>query len=106
MSSSTEVSFIFPYLTTLEVVLGTGDLSSKFDVKVNDEKNFVGNQAMQVMNGLHVQQALNLFDRSILNLMIDRQMAYEEQRQSFSGGNHDDEYVAHNGLMLVIRHFR
>lgn len=104
MSSSTQVSFIFPYLTTLEVVTGTGSLAAKLGVAENEQAEFRGNQAMQIMNGLHVQQELNLFDRSILNLMIDRQLQYEESAldSKFDASKHEP----HEGLMIVVMHCR
>lgn len=104
MSSSTQVTFIFPYLTTLEVVTGTGNLANKLGVGVNKDSTFYGNQAMQIMNGLHVQQELSLFDRSILNLMIDRQLSYE--RSMTPPLTDVDDSEAHEGLMLVVRHCR
>lgn len=104
MSSSTEISFIFPYLTTLEVVTGSGSLANKLGVDANEEQTFLGSQAMQLMNGLHVQQELCLFDRSILNLMIDRQMDYDEKITTYERDSKD--HVPHEGLMLLVRHTR
>ena len=104
MSSSTQITFIFPYLTSLEVVTGTGSLANKLGVSANDQQEFRGSQAMQIMNGLHVQQELNLFDRSILNLMIERQVRHEEDAVSskFEASNHEQ----HEGLMVVVMHCR
>ena len=103
-TSSTQINFIFPFLSTYEITLGSGSLANKLGCNEMQEKTYNGQQALNIMTGLHVQEALSLFDRSIVNLMIDRQVRYEEDIVSgmFDASGHEP----HAGLMFVVHHFK
>lgn len=103
-TSSTQITFIFPFLSTYEVTLGSGSLANKLGCNEMQEKTYNGPQALNIMLGLHVQDALPLFDRSIVNLMIDRQVRYEED--IVSGMYDASGHEPHSGLMVVVHHFR
>lgn len=103
-TSSTQITFIFPFLSTYEVTLGSGSLANQLGCNEMQEKTYRGRQALDIMMGLRVQDALPLFDRSIVNLMVDRQLRYEEDIISslYDASGHE----SHAGLILVVHHFK
>lgn len=104
-TSSTQITFIFPFLSTYEVTLGSGSLANKLGCKEMQEKTYNGQQALSVMMGLNVQEALSLFDRGIVNLLVDRHLQREIQMlPPLTDPEECDDL--HAGLILVVHHFR
>lgn len=110
MSSSVEVTFSFSYLSSLEVVLGSGCLAHDFSISANTHKTFSGKEAFDLMQSDRVLSKLSRFDQAIVQLMIVQEEAHEQERIRLLPDA--DRYEArtdrdiHAGTYLTIRHCR
>lgn len=80
MSSSTTLTFIFPEMTTLEVSLGNSVVPSYLEIAENKDKTFSDIEALRLMQDSNVVGAMDRFDQSLLNLLIDRHVSREDVR--------------------------
>lgn len=108
MSSSTEITFSFSYLTSLEVVTGSSAVSDYMGVAANQKKTFSNKEALDLMQNSNIIGALSRFDQAIVNLLIDKQVAHEEERQyqAIQTGRPDRPEDVYAGTYLTIRHCR
>ncbi|ARW58904.1 hypothetical protein HOS33_gp264 [Erwinia phage vB_EamM_Y3] len=108
MSSSTEITFSFSSLTSLEVVTGSSAVADYMGVAANQKKTFSNKEALDLMQNSNIISALSRFDQAIVNLLIDQQESHEEQRKHYvelARGIDRPEDV-HAGVYLTIRHCR
>ncbi|WOL24506.1 hypothetical protein fHeYen902_160 [Yersinia phage fHe-Yen9-02] len=108
MSSSTEITFSFSYLTSLEVVIGNSIVADYMTVDANQKETYSGKRAIDLMQNSNIVGALSRFDQAIVNLMIDKQVAHEEERryQAIQTGRPDRPEDVYAGTYLTIRHCR
>lgn len=107
MSSSTEITFSFAFMTSLEVVIGASAVSDYLGVAANKEKVFEGKEAVDLMRNSNIVGAMPSFDQAIVTLLLERASQHELERRFYANlaGNDrpEDSYL---GTYLKVRHVR
>ncbi|AXG66977.1 hypothetical protein HOU08_gp251 [Dickeya phage vB_DsoM_JA29] len=114
MSSTTQINFVFPSLHSFEVTLGSGAVANFFGVRENEQHSFYGEDALRTMQNSNLIGALPPFDQAIVNLLISNQvqrdeLIYERARPQvhyFEVESDEPNHNKHEGVLLVIHHFR
>lgn len=105
MSSSTELQFIFPEMTTLIVTVGNGAVPQYMGIPANEETQMTGETALNFMLNSNIVGVMNRFDQSILNLLIDRHEQNEEEERALRQA-HMQKHIKNAGVYLIIKHHR
>jgi len=102
MSSTTEITMNFSNNTTFTVTLGSRDVADRFYVEENREEIWERQKAMDCMYGIKFQNALPLWHRNLVNLMLMEEIRAQEDRNEYNPA--PEEVYA--GVMLIFRHIR
>ncbi len=107
MSSTTEITFSFAYLTSLEVVLGTSAVADYLEVAANKQKVFSGKEAVDLMLNSNVVGALPAFDQALVTLLLDRASQHELERRFNANLRFEDRPEdSYLGTYLTVKHVR
>ena len=102
MSSTTEITMNFSNNTTYTITLGSRDVAERFHIEENREEVWEQQKAMDCMYGIKFQNALPLWHRNLVNLMLMEEIRVQEDRNEYDPA--PEEIYA--GVSLTIRHIR